>query len=907
MKRFSRVFVGLLVLWGASIAHPANAQSLERSRLEGTIVDDSGGVLPGVTVTVRNAGTGLERVIVTGADGRFTAPGLPPGPYTVKAELAGFQSAVQSGVTLNVGQTATIALTMKVGTVSESLTVVAAAPLIETSKTDVSSVVTTNQIDNLPINGRNFLDFATLTPGVVFNQSTAINGIGANVAGARSRNGSVLVDGFNNIDDGFTSPRLIYSQEAIQEFQVLTLDSPAEFGRATGGIVNAVTKSGTNRYQERVFGYFRDKALNAKNFFQQGDKAPFRQWQWGGTAGGPIKTDHLFYFGSFERQDFSAPTIVTITPSVASLVGIPADQLGAQQQVNNYTSVLGKVSQNLSQANFLEYTFAHSQFLKANLTNVGGLAAPSGGTGTRAKDFLAAGKWTHIVGGGRFVNELKMSYMPRAFFVDPLGDGPRVSICGVATWGRATNSPNEQHTQQGQIIDSLTFTRGQHDLKTGIDFYPVHYEIFFPGGVFGSYAFSSLATFQTGSYTTYAQTFGQDTFVLPHAFYAFYAQDAWRAARNLTLNLGLRYEYEAQPAWSGIQFPSDKKEFGPRAGFAWNATGNANVVVRGSVGLFYDKDFGNVPLNTFRGLEGVTRAYTFLGPSAAGAPKYPIVLTVEPGAAALGSSNIRLMVKDGSIPQAWQTNLAVDLSLGHSTAATISYMRNDQSKQFVNLTTNRLTSINGVFQRPDPTHGTISYYDPSGISLYNGMSVELRRRLSQGLAVNASYTYGVAKADSNDFGSGFIDESHREWDYGPTPDDVRHNFVLNGTYSVPKTNLNIGAIYRFNSGRPFSAMASSDLNRDGIVNDRAPGFEASPNSFRMNALNRTDLRVAYRIKRGSQQSVELIAEMFNVFNQVYFTSVNTVWGNTTTPLATFGQPLTAADPRVGQVAVRVNF
>src|SRR5439155_585443 len=148
------------------------------------------------------------------------------------------------------------------------------------------------------------------------------------------------------------------------------------------------------------------------------------------------------------------------------------------------------------------------------------------------------------------------------------------------------------------------------------------------------------------------------TFVLPHAFYAFFLQDAWRASSRLTVNLGLRYEIETQPKWNGIQFPSDKKELGPRAGLAWDLAGSGKAVVRASSGLFYDKDFGNVPLNTFRGREGVTRAYTFLGPAAAGAPKYPQVLTVEPGAAALGSSSIRLMVPDGSVPQAWQTNVA---------------------------------------------------------------------------------------------------------------------------------------------------------------------------------------------------------------------------------------------------------
>lgn len=706
---------------------------------------------------------------------------------------------------------------------------------------------------------------------------------------------------------GSRSPRLIYSQEAIQEFQVLTLGFSAEFGRATGGIVNAITKSGTNGFDGRVFSFFRDKSLNARNAVEQGEKAGFRRWQAGGTVGGPIKRDKLFYFGSFERQDFSAPTVVTIPSSTASILGLATSELGAQQKRDDYNAFFGKVTHNASSNDFLEYTFAHSNFIRANLTGVGGLSTPSGGTGTRAHDYLVAGKWTHVFAGGRLVNELRASYNPRHFWVDPQGEGPRVSVSGVATWGRATNSPNEQTTQQGQVINHLTMTAGRHDLKAGIDFYPVDYKIFFPGGVYGSYTFASLAAFQAGNYLNYSQTLGEDTFVLPHAFYAGFVQDSWCVRQNVTLNVGVRYEYERQPEWNGIEYPADTNNFGPRAGVAWDVTGTGRAVIRAETGTFFDKNFGNISLNTFRGLSGVTRAYTFLSPTAAGAPRYPDVLTTEPGPAALGSSNVRVMVEDPSIPQAWQSSVSVDLALGSNTATSISFLRNDQEKQYVNIIRNRVQLIDGTRRRADPSLGTVSVYEPSGVSLYNAMSIELRRRLTQGLQMHASYTLGEAKADSNDFGSSYIDESHREWDYGPTPDDVHHNFVVNGTYQVPRTSVNLGAIFRYNSGRPYSASAGTDLNQDGVNNDRAPGFEDKPNSFRMNSLYRTDLRVAYGIPLPGNRRLEVIGELFNVFNQTYFTSVNNTWGTEATPRPTFGQPLTAADPRVAQLGARFLF
>lgn len=905
MNRRPRLVI--LMVGVLALASLAAGQSFERATLQGVVNDASGAPMPGVSVTVRNVETNLTRETVSAQDGRFVVPGLAPGTYDVRAELAGFRAAVQAGVQLQVGQTQTVNFLLEVGAVSEEVTVVAESALVETTRSDFSRVVGEAQIDNLPINGRNFLDFATLTPGVVLNQSTAINGIGANVGGARSRNGSVMVDGFNNLDDNFTSPRLIYSQEAIREFQVLTLGYAAEFGRATGGIVNAVTKSGTNRFEGRAFYYYRDKALNARNAFETGEKADFRRYQWGGIAGGPIVENRAFYFGSFERQDFNSPTVVTISPGVAQAIGLPASELGTHQKVDDTTSVLGKVNFNPSGSNTFEFTAAYSDFYRRNLTGVGGLATPSSGTGTESKDYLYAFKWSRVFAGGRLLNEFRASYNPRDFFVIAQGEGPRVAISGVATYGRATNSPNSQWTDQGQIINHVTWNANKHDVKFGVDMYPVRSEIYFPGGEFGSYSFPSLDAFLAGNYNSFSQAFGENTFVFDHQFYAFFVQDSWRVLPRLTVNAGLRYEYERQPSYKDRKYPEDTNNLGPRLGFAWDTLGDGRAVVRAHVGLFFDKNFNNIALNTFRGDGVTTRSYAFQNRTQPGAPAFPNLLTSEPDASRRSSLDIRLMVEDPSIPQAWQSSTAFEYALGRNMSATVSYLRNDQKYQYVNLIRNRFTFINGVRQRPDPTVGAISVYDPSGKSRYNAMTLELTRRMADNYQFNVSYTLGDAKADSNDFGSTFIDENNRQWDYGPTPDDVRHNLVVSGSYVVPRLKLNVGGIFRYNSGRPYSASAGADLNQDGVINDRAPGFTDKPNSFRGDTLKRLDLRLTWRPSLGGRAPLELIGEVFNVFNDVYYTSVNTVWGNTSTARATFGTPLTAADPRVIQLGARFTF
>ena len=285
--------------------------------LSGRVSDDTGGVLPGVAVTLVNAGTNQARTVTSNSEGVFGFAGLTPGRYSLSAELQGFATFAQRDIVLNVGAALGLNVTMRVSSVSENITVTGESAVIEVAKTALTTVISRDQIETLPTNRRNYLDFALLTPGVAEDVRTAGQGIGLKFAGARGKEGSLLVDGVWNTDESFTFPKIKYSQDSIAEFQVVNLGAAAEFGRAIGGIVSAVTKSGTNALTGTAYGYLRNKTLNAQDFLskKQGlEKSDFDRQQWGGSAGGPIAPNRVFFFGAVDRATENSPYNNSIRP-----------------------------------------------------------------------------------------------------------------------------------------------------------------------------------------------------------------------------------------------------------------------------------------------------------------------------------------------------------------------------------------------------------------------------------------------------------------------------------------------------------------------------------------------------------------------------------------------------------------
>src|SRR5436190_11531420 len=376
MKRTAILVLILLMLPVVAFAQAR----LTGSDLGGTVRDDSGGVLPGVTVTATNTATNQARSAVSDSSGNYYIAALSSGVYNIVAELSGFAPQTHNAVRLQIGQRVNLDFAMRPGT-TESIVVTAAAPVVDTTQADVSSVVSQEQIDNLPTNGRNFLSFTVLTPGVTTDrtpQQGASATSGLSFGGQRARSNNIMVDGVDNNDPIVGAVRSTFSQEAIQEFQVLTNSYSAEFGKASGGVVNIITRSGTNETMGNVFEFFRDDSLNAKGHFEKiggQAKAPFHQNQYGFTLGGPIRRDQTFYFLSAEDLQTNASNFVTITPVAAALLnaaGFPVELGNVPYAVRSKT-YLAKGDHQWSPAHSLSLRGNYASLLNENIEPFGGI------------------------------------------------------------------------------------------------------------------------------------------------------------------------------------------------------------------------------------------------------------------------------------------------------------------------------------------------------------------------------------------------------------------------------------------------------------------------------------------------------------------------------------------------------
>ncbi len=506
----------LAVIVSLLAAGLAGAQSPTGS-IQGTVVDSSGALLPGVTVTLTNSETGAARTVVTDSNGLFAMPLLPVGIYEIAAELAGFSTKRQPDVRLNVGQTLTLRIEMAVAGLAETVTVSGATPIIETSRTQVSSIVNETAIQNLPVNGRNFIDFALLTPGVTRDVRTG----DISFAGQRGTLNSLVVDGAdnNNTFFGQTAGRTgsgrapyQFSQDAVKEFQVNSNSFSAEYGRAGGAVINVVTKSGTNELHGSAFEFYRDKGMNANNAINELNnrpKSPYHYNQFGGTIGGPIVRNRHFYFANYDGQRNTQPNLVFLnipagTPTdAATQAGIARLQplAGSWDRKLDQDVFLIKTDHELNAANRLTFRYNHQNFTGEGFENGGPQNAleHTGASLVKTRSFNA--NWSSIVTRTLY-NELKFQYLRDNEPGEANSDNPEgvVQQAGttVLTIGRNNFSPRETTIDRWQIADSLTYVRGLHKFKGGFDFQFDDILNRFPGFFSGSYTFRSLASFAGG-------------------------------------------------------------------------------------------------------------------------------------------------------------------------------------------------------------------------------------------------------------------------------------------------------------------------------------------------------------------------------------------------------------------------
>jgi hypothetical protein len=902
----------------------ASAQeAVTTATVSGRVEDPNGAPVSGATVTAASRERGLSRTATTDAQGRYRFLYLPIDTYDLQVRAAPFRGASRR-VGLSVGQALDVSFKLVLEGAAETVDVSAERPIVETVRTQVAETVLSREIDSLPLNGRNYLDLAALAPAVTrsnpvsnqrFPETSAVPGTGLSVTGQRQIDNGFVVDGLSANDDAADLPGTFYSQEVIREFEVVTSGGIAEFGRASAGTVNILTRSGTNDWTGRAYGYVRDDALDARNPLAL-RKDPLRQWQYGASAGGPLRHDRTFVFANVEQTRISSTSVITVTPENAAAANARLDAVGYRaprvttglfETGFDTTNVFLKLDHSLSGKTLLSARYSLYDIASDNARNVGGLGAVSRGTGLTNRDHTLTLSALHTA-SARAVNETRLQYTRSRLTAVP-NDlvGPAVSISGVANLGTATNSPTARDLDLYELVNATTIVRGAHALKGGGDLIWNRLDIEFPGALQGVYSFASLANFQAGRYSTFQQAFGATSQFQSNPNLGLFVQDEWRPRRQLTVNAGLRYDLQ----WLPDPIQTDSNNIAPRLGLAW-APGSGRTVVRASVGLYYDR----VPLRaTSNALQrdGTKYRVAVLAFGEPAAPAFPAVLSAFPEGLLASITTIDPDIQNA---RSWQTGVQVERALAPDTAVGLGYQRVRAAGLILSRNVNVPTlsaaeaAARGIANlgRPDPRFANVSRFGSLGEAHYDGLTASFRRQFGGAFGARVSYTLSSAKDDAgNAFFFSPQDSADIRGEWGPSDNDQRHRLVVSAAAEGrgALSGWKLAGIFSYGSTLPFNPVTGNDRNNDTNVNDRPVGV--GRNSARGFDFASTDVRLSRRFALGGHGAVEALVEGFNVLNRANYQLPNNTFGTGSTPRAGYGRPTQAADPRQVQLGLRVDF
>ncbi|HKS27996.1 MAG TPA: TonB-dependent receptor [Pyrinomonadaceae bacterium] len=921
-----------LLITSGEMSEARSQQNVTSATLSGRVTDANDAAVSGASVTVTNMGKNLSWTASTGADGRFRFSFLPAGDYRLRVEQAGFAN-LEESFSLNLGQTLDVPVHLTLATVTGSVNITSDVPLVETARTQVSETITPREVDSLPLNGRNYLDLALLAPAVSrtntgsnqrFAETSAVPGTGISIAGQRNLNNSFIIDGLSANDDAAGLAGTFYSQEVIREFQVVTSGGIAEFGRASGGVVNIVTQSGDNQFRGRLYGFFRNQRLDARNPLAT-TKDPLTQGQYGASLGGPLRRDSTFFFTNFEQTRRNDVSITTIAPASVSAINEQLNRVGyrgprlvtgAVPGGYDVTNLFARIDHRLSASSLLTARYSLYDISSVNSRTVGGLNDLSRGTNLETLDQTVAASLVTTLSPDT-VNEARFQFT-RSRLRAPVNDaiGPAVNIQGVASFGTATFSPLARATDMLEVADSITAQRGQHSLKGGVNLLYNRLDILFPGAFQGVYTFSSLSNFLAGRFVTYQQAFGAPSQFQTNPNLGLFAQDEWRPREGLTVNAGLRYDLQ----WLPSPIETDVNNFSPRVGVAF-APGDRKTVIRASFGVYFDR----VPLRaTSNALQrdGIKYRVAVLSFGQAGAPAFPNVLAEFPATLLTSITTIDPEVENSYSRQA---SLQVERELGSGTSLSIAYLHLRGMKIIMSRNVNVPTlsaaeaTRLGVpnLGRPDSRFANVSRFESAGHSYYDGLTVSLNRRLQKWSSVRFSYTYSKAIDDSGNF---FFSTPQNNFDIrddrGLSDNDQRHRLTLSGTLEAPggkdgsgfsrvMRGFQLSYIFTYASPLPFNIQTGTDRNNDTTVNDRPAGV--GRNTGRGFDFASLDLRLSRKLLFKERFQLEMIVEAFNVLNRANLQLPNNIFGIGQTPLPAFRQPTATADPRQLQLGLRFSF
>lgn len=1001
----ARALAGVTVLcllqW---ITFPSVAQTTTAT-ISGAVADPNGATVTGAKITAKNVNTNSTRTVTTDSDGRFLILALPLGNYDVEAEQQGFSRELRRGIVLTVGRDAVVNFALKVGAVTNEVIIVGDANQVNVTSSEISALVDARTIVDLPLNGRDVLQLATLQIGIAKIPGALVEGqidsgtgnVKMSSNGSRLNANSIVLDGTSVNEVQNTTPGSVTGAftgvDAIQEFEVLTNNFSAQYGGAGGAVINIVSKSGTNGIHGTAFEFFRHSALDARNFFDAKEVPPFKRNQFGGSIGGPIRKDRTFFFGAYEgfrqtlaqSQRFFVPDAsvragnlpgggsvsAEIRPYINLYPIANAENIGGGQAVfirsdtgettEDYVSV--RIDEALSKKDtfFGRFTFDDSERTDPRLIIQDSFLQAR-------NQYLTLGE-THIISANA-VNTLRFGYNRSRIFGDDLDTvsipqdlvftptAPSLGffrqLGGLSPLSDRVLTPRFLVLNSFDFSEQLAYTRGAHNMSFGLSARRMQLNAVSTNAPYGGFIFGSYNSFLTAKPLLFAAPLtGQDDAYrgIRNTLFGFYVQDDWKVRSNLTLNLGLRYEFltgpdevngklanvrnvltDAEPTVGGPFFENNSlKDFAPRVGFAWDIHGNGKTSLRGGYGIYHNQLF---PAN-YR-FEMSNQPPFFL----VGLAFFPGTvknvfsrLANIPGIVALQTFEFE---PKASYVQQWNLSLQRDLFAG--VIATVAYV----GSRGVHLTTNanRNTSANftidaqgklfgaGPNPRRNPRFGAIRQILLNGDSTYNGLQINVARRLAQGLQFQMAYTFAKSIDNASDAAGIFQYEQGQlpqdpydlRSDRGLSAFDLRNIFSLNVIYDVPyqtQSGANggrkvadfllggwqVNSIITAQSGSPFNPTISFNNSRDGNTDNVerpswAPGatpesavtgnpngyFKASsfiiapPGRFGNVARNAligpglatVDLSLIKSNKIGERFTIEFRAEGFNLLNRANF-------------------------------------
>lgn len=811
---------GLLLSGSRLIQGQVNTASLL-----GSVTDSSGAAVTGATVSISNVGTQSTQTTTTSDAGSYVFERLLVGDYKLVVTAAGFKRFERTDIKLDATQRAKIDVIMEVGVVTESITVSTGAPLVSTQNTELGVVIGEQQVRNLPLNGRNFAQLIALEPGaVVSGGAVYFNGL--------SRDGvNISVDGTDasnpdrpgTADFGGQSQQNILSVEFIQEFKTTKGVFTAELGRASSGGVNVITKSGTNEFHGSAFEFLRNDTFDSRNFFSA-RKDKLRLNQFGATAGGPILSNRIFFFGGWEGvRERRGRQITGTVPTVSlrermlaanpaygpllTLLPLPTESLNDPDRAfhrrsdvrsNREDSLIGRFDFNPTSSDnlFVRYTILDSYVVNPGLS-------PLNGTEYPAQDQSATLSWNRVL-TPRMVNELRLGYnkqdIPRAtqaFIPQQIGSldsfldtpGQEVLRANGGSW---------------TILDNLAYNAGAHSLKFGFELRRFHYGR--ANYENPDYTMETVDDVLASRFTNARITLGNDLRRLRESQWGFYIQDDYRVNSRLSLNLGLRYEYftpvterdgllfnivddpfgpfrpRGEPIWS-----PDKNNFSPRFGLAWDLNGNSKNVIRAGAGVFYSPNsyrevtaMVNPPDQPYT-LQVASRDFPTL--------RYPVDVSALDLNAFPGLATRNIFDPNQRTTYSMQWSFDYQREITNDLVATFGYVGNRGLKLLTLHWLNEIDAATGM--RPNSTTSRVSYQEHSGMSNYHALQTSLKKRFSHGFMFNVHYTWGKAieqgGVDNMTASNVSNVQDHRNIRGSRNRHiaDIRHNFVLDHNWDIP--------------------------------------------------------------------------------------------------------------------------